>query len=203
MSLLAACSSSGSNPGSSSPPSNPQSSSSIPARNLKSQLLSVSDLPSGWAIDNSSDTSSNSIPPCVKNLKSKLNTSDKAQIGFVKGSDVPDFGQQIGYFGTATAALAKYQSGTRILNACKDFSFSSDGHKYTGSIGQLSFPALRPRSTAWQITLSTEGVTVGIDVALVQKGSELSFLLYADVGSVDVSDFLPLARKAVAKMPWT
>lgn len=208
--LLAACSSSGGGtPGSSPPPttapgSSPSSAPESPplsARNLKPQLLTVSELPSGWAIDNSSDDSSASTPPCLRNLKSELNTSNKAQISFVKGSDFPDFEQQLGYFGTAAAALAKYQTGTGILNACKNFSFSSDGHKYIGSIGQLSFPALGQRSTAWQITLSAEGVTLGIDVALVQKGSELSFLLYGDLGSVEVGDFLPLARKAVAKMP--
>lgn len=189
--LLTACSSS----------SEIRGSSSAPSRNLKSQLLTVSELPSGWAIDNSSDSGSASTPPCLTNLKSTLTTTDKAEISFVKGTSFPDFDQQLGYFGTATSALAQYRAGSGILNNCKDVSFTSDGHQYTGSIGQLSFPTLGQRSTAWQLTISAEGFTFGVDAVLVQKGPELSFLLFFDLGSVEISEFLPLARKAVAKMP--
>jgi hypothetical protein len=201
--LLAACSSSGGDPGSSPPASNPQTAASVPVRNLKPQLLTVSDLPTGWAVDNSSDSGGGTAPPCVKNLKSKLDTTDHAEADFVKGTDVPVFNQQLGDYGTSAEALARYRTSTRILDGCRDFSFTSDGHKFTGSIGQLSFSKLGQNSDAWQIVLSAEGLTLGLDVVLVQKGTELALFLYGDFGTPDMSEFTQLVNKALARVPAT
>lgn len=207
--LLAACSSSGGNPGGSPPApvtgstasgGSKASSPAAPPRNLKPQLLTVADLPSGWAVDNSSDSGGGTAPPCLRNVKAKLHTSDKAGADFVKGTDIPDFEEQLGYFGTS-AALSGYTTITDILNRCKDFSFTTGGQKYTGSIGQLSFPKRGQHSTAWQIVLSVQGVSLGIDVLLVHKGSELALLLYGDLGTPDLSEFTSLVDKALAKVP--
>jgi hypothetical protein len=200
---VAACSSSSSAPGASSAASKPQSSASVPARNLKPQLLTVAELPTGWAVDNSSDSSDSGAPPCLKDLKATFNTSDRAKVDFVKGTDLPQFEQSLGYFGTIAAALAKYQAGAAILNNCKDVSFTSDGHKFTGSIGALSFPKVGQQSSAWQLVISTQGVTVGLDAVLVQVGPELTMLIYGDLGGPDLDEATSLARKAVAKMPAT
>lgn len=214
---LAACSSSSSDPNSStavpnaprsasslnqSSASNQERSASVPTRSLKSQLLTVSELPIGWADDNSSDNSDNSdAPRCVRNLKSTFHTSSRAERRFVKGTDIPTLQQSLGYFGASAAAT--YKAGAAILNRCKDVSFTSDGHRITGSIGALSFPKLGEQSAAWQLVLSTQGVTLGVHVVLVQKGSELTELLYGDVGTPDLAEVMSLARKAVAKMPAT
>jgi hypothetical protein len=213
---LVACSSSGGDPSPSSPVANPptsvasrqsvvptvRSTTSVHPRDLKSQLLSVAEVPVGWAVDNSSDKSDDSdTPPCFKHVKSTLHTSDRAEVRFVKGTDLPTLQQSLGYFGSSAAGT--YQAGAAVINSCKDISFTNGGHRISGSIGALSFPKLGQQSSAWQFVLSTEGVTFGIDVVLVQKGSELTELIYADIGTPDIDEATLLARKAVAKMPAT
>lgn len=121
----------------------------------------------------------------------------------MKGTDFPEFEQSLGYYGTSAAAVAKYQAGAAIFNNCKDVSFTSDGQKVTASIGALSFPAVGQQSSAWQLMISSQGVTAGVDIVLVQKGSELAMLIYGDIGSPDIDEATSLAHKAVAKMPAT
>ena len=179
-----------------------QSPSAAP-RNLKPQLLAVSELPEGWAVDNSAAETGGSVPPCVMTLQAKMHTADRAEADFVKGTDVPQFQQSIGYYGSSAAALSTFRAATNVLDNCTDFSFTSDGHKYTGSIGQLSFPQLGDDTEAWQLVLSSEGVTVGLNEVLVHKGSELTSLLYGDLGTPDLTEVEALAREAVAKMPAT
>lgn len=215
--VLAGCSSSGSGRGTTAPPSSGQSpstaqspstqspstqGSSTARRNVKSQLLTVSDLPPGWAVDNSSDSGSGGPePPCLKSLKSGEKATDKADADFVQGTDFPILQQQLGYLGTTTAALRSYAAGVAVLNRCRDFSFTSDGERFTGTIGQLSFPKLGQHSTAWRLRLTAEGVSFGIDMVVVQKGPELQLMLYGDIGTPSVAAFASIARKAVAKMP--
>lgn len=204
--VLAACGSSvvpGSpaSSGGSSSPSTVATTPSKPAPDLKAQLLTVAGMPSGWAVDNSSDDSGGGAPPCVKNLKSSTDAPAKAQADFVKGSDIPTFSQQIGYFGTPATATEKFSIIKATLDACKDLSFTSDGHHFKGTIGAMSFPKLGDRSGAWSITESAEGVDVGIYVVFVQKGAEIEDLLYADLGTPDLDEYTTLVNAAVAKMP--
>lgn len=207
--VLAACSGSTGGSGSAATTSSggssaataPAGTTSAPAPNVKSQLLSVSDLPTGWAIDNSQDNGDTSTPPCLRSLKSKLQTTDKAEADFVKGTDFPALQQQLAYYGTTSTAAGKYTAATGILNNCKDVSFTTDGEKVHGTIGQLSFPKLGEDSTAWQLVLSQQGITVGIDAVLVHKASELALFLYGDLGTPDTSEFTDIINKALAKMP--
>jgi hypothetical protein len=121
----------------------------------------------------------------------------------VKGTDVPSLQHTLGYFGTRAAAVVKYQAGSAILNNCKDVSFTSDGQRYTGSMGAMSFPSFGEKSSAWQLVISSQGVTAGIDAVLVQQGPELMMFVYVDVGTPNVDEVTSLAGKAVAKMPTT
>jgi hypothetical protein len=171
------------------------------APDLSSQLLAVTDLPTGWSIDNSSSDDDTDAPPCLKSLKSAFHTSTDAERDFVQGTDVPAFDQEIGWFGSDSQAATTFQTGAAILNDCKDVSFTSDGTSFTGTIGQLSFPTFGDRSEAWALTLSAEGQTVVIDAVVLNKGAELEALLYLDYDSVDVDEFTDFVTKAVARMP--
>jgi hypothetical protein len=162
----------------------------------------VTDLPAGWAVDNSSDSDdSGPEPPCLKHLKSGQKALDEAEADFVQGTDFPILQQQLAYVGTTAAAVRDYAIAVAALNRCRDFSFTSEGHKYTGTIGQLSFPKFGERSAAWRLALSAAGLTFGIDLLIVQKGPELNLLLYGDLGTPDTAAFASIAAKAVAKMP--
>ena len=170
-------------------------------RDLKPQLFTVSELPTGWAVDNSANSSTDTTPPCLASVKTKVEPANKADQDFVKGTDFPALSQHIGDFGSSAAASGTFADLTSTLDGCKDVSFTSDGTKITGSIGQMSFARLGDRSEAWQMVLSAQGQTVGIDLVLVQRNRELELLLYGELGSPDVGEFTGLASKAVAKLP--
>jgi hypothetical protein len=208
---LAGCSSAQSGKGSVSSPAGQSAGSGASAgsgstsaapRDLKSQLLTVSELPTGWALDNSAANNTNdTTPPCLAAVKAKVEPAAKADQDFVKGTDFPALSQHIGDFGSSSAASSPFSDMTSTLDGCRDVSFTSEGTKITGSIGQMSFAKLGDRSEAWQMVLSAQGQTVGIDLVLVQRNRELELLLYGELGSPDVGQFTALASKAVAKLP--
>ncbi|HEY7007755.1 MAG TPA: hypothetical protein VH395_02375 [Jatrophihabitantaceae bacterium] len=180
----------------------PTRSASAAHRNVKAQLLTVDDLPAGWAADNSSDSDdSGPEPPCLKTMKAAEKATEDAEADFVQGTDFPILQEQLGYFGSQATALRDYAVAVATLNRCRDFSFTSEGHKFTGTIGRLSFPKLGQRSAAWRLRLTAEGLTFGIDLLIVQKGPELNLMLYGSPGTPDTAAFAAIAGKAVAKMP--
>jgi hypothetical protein len=172
-----------------------------PDAQSETTLLTVAELPTGWAVDNSPQNGS--VPQCIKALDSTFGISHSTEGDFVKGTDFPEFKQALNDLGTSAAAVTRYQAGAAILNDCKDVSYVSDGQRITGSIGALSFPQVGQQSSAWQMVLSTQGETVGIDVVLVQKGSELLLMNYDDIDSPDLDEATSFARKAAAKIPAT
>jgi len=203
---LAGCSSAENGKGSVGPAAGPSAGSTAagtaPPRDLTSQLFTVSELPAGWAVDNSAaNSSTDTTPPCLASVKAKVEPALKADADFVKGTDFPALSQHIGDFGTSAAASSTFAAMTSTLDRCTDVSFTSEGTKITGSIGQMSFAKLGDRSEAWQMVLSAQGQTVGIDLVLVQRNRELELLLYGELGSPDVGEFTALASKAVAKLP--
>jgi hypothetical protein len=165
-----------------------------------SQLLAVSDLPTGWAIDNSGDDTSGA-PKCLATLKDSFASVKKANADFALQGSVSALTQAIGTYTTATSASAAFDRGIGILDGCKEISFTSGGEKYTGSIGAMSFPSLGDRSKAWALTLSNSGVTIGFDVVLVLKGAEIEELALGDLGAPDTDLLKTFCDKALAKLP--
>jgi len=99
--LAAGCTSVRHGRGSSAPPASVQSAQGTShqlAPDLKAQLLTVAELPTGWSIDNSNSGDNTSTPSCLQRLDSAMHTNDTADASFVKGSDVPTLAQFIGYF---------------------------------------------------------------------------------------------------------
>jgi hypothetical protein len=167
---------------------------------VKSQLLTVEDLPAGWAVDNSGNDSSASTPACVRHLKDIMETDEHADADFVKGDPFPALNQGLGRFATSADAVKAFTQGSAVLDGCKDISFTSGGEKITGSIGPMSLPTFGERSRAWRVDLSAQGITVGMFILMVQKGAEIQALVYGDFGTPDVDEFTTLAKTAVDKM---
>lgn len=166
---------------------------------LRSQLLSVSDLPTGWSVDSSSSDDS-AAPACLRQVKAITHTAERAEAYFIKGTDLPTLGDSIGNYASAAVARQKFTSATAILNACRDISFDLNGTHITGSLGAMSFPKFGDQSAAWQMTLSAEGETAGGDAVLIQKGQEMTLLLLLDL-SPSTDDLQAFCTTAVAKLP--
>ena len=144
---------------------------------LKSALLTVTDLPTGW-----------STTPPRTNKKGVCNhpSVDKAitpaastESDFVKGKVVPFFGEQfLAYPDDATAARAfdKFKS-----NASSCTTYQEDG--VTVDIGQLSVPQLGDRTFGYRQTLSQGGQSVVLDDTVIQRGPLLVYTGYGDFGA--------------------
>jgi hypothetical protein len=161
-------------------------------------LLSINDLPTGWAINNASNDSSPG-PACLATLKKSFDATKKADVTFVSGTSAPQLVHAVGTYADASTASAAFDRGTGILDGCKDISFTSSGKKYTGAIGAMSFPATGDRSKAWAMSLSNSGLTIGIDVVLFLKGSAIEEVALLDLGSPDTDDLKTFCDAAVAK----
>lgn len=166
-----------------------------------SQLLSISDFPTGWAIDNSPDTNDSSTPACLATLKTSFAPAKRASVAFQYGTSVPKLAQSIGTYPTSAAATASFGRGSTILDGCTEISITSEGKTITGSIGALSFPTIGDQSKAWSLVFSTNGVTLGLDVVLLQKAAELEEVIIADLGTPSINGLTTYCAKAVAKMP--
>lgn len=92
------------------------------------------------------------------------------------------------------------QTVNRGLSKCKTFSVQEDGQSTKGSVGKMSFPKMGDQSAAYAMTLTTQGVTLGIDIILFRVGPYVGDLFYADLGSPDISTVQSLTSQAIAKI---
>ncbi len=159
---------------------------------LASAVLAVTDLPTGWS---TTPPSTDKKGACNKDSVNKaVPPAAMTEADFVKGSDLPLFGDQLlAYSDAATAgrALDKY-----VSNASACTSFKQDGTQYT--IGQLSVPPLGDRSIGYRLTLTKDAVTGVIDTEVMQRGPLLVYVGYGDF-SPDTEQLATFAKLAYDK----
>jgi hypothetical protein len=168
---------------------------------LKAEALSISDMPTGWSVDNSSG-SSGSGPDCLKPLQHPAASLERASASFQNG-DLPNMDESLAYYATGEARNA-YLRYVATLAACRQVTFKVSGHTLSGSMGEMSFPSVGDESRAYQINMSTSvsGVdfSVGIDVVVVRKGNVAMDLVLVDLGTPDTALLQQFSAKAVAKI---
>lgn len=162
---------------------------------VKARTLSLSNMPTGWSVDNSANSSSGGIP-CLKPLKAPSRHEVKASVSYADGS-LPALQEVVA---TGSGAAASYKALNKALAACKSFTSSSGGQKVTGSIGAMSFPSVGSHSTAYAIHISIQGVNAGVDVVLFEAGAYVGAVLYEDIGTPDASQAQAFVKEAVAKV---
>jgi len=195
----AACSSS--TPSSSSPSSpgtsavnSPQTSSSP---SLASELLSISDLPAGWAVDNSPN-SGGGISGCQQYSAIRSKALTKAETQFDQSGGVPYLAEELGTFADAAT---DFTAGTSALNGCKNFSITDSGKTYEATMGQMSFPASGYQSAAYAISATVDGIGVGFDVVLLRKANAIAVVELGDIGGPSTDDLEQFVTTAVNKIP--
>jgi hypothetical protein len=201
--LVAACGSNAPNSATATAPAaHASTSATTPAPNLAAELLSVSDLPAGWSVVPSADSSS-ATPHCLQNIKTELKATSKAEVTFTDGSNgLPVLDEGLSYLpGQGENALKLVE---QILGGCGQISMTSDGTTLTGTVGAMSFPAVADQSAAYQINLSGTvsglSVTVGIDLIVFREGDTVAVMLYGDLGTPDISVLQPIVQEAAAKV---
>ena len=92
-----------------------------------------------------------------------------AEADFVKGKNVPFFGER----------LAAYPDDATAARAFDNFQSTAS----TCNIGQLSVPPLGDRTIGYQQTLNQGGASVVVDTTLIQQGPLLVYTGYGDFGA--------------------
>lgn len=175
-----------------------------PAPNVRSQLLTLSDLPAGWSVNKSANGGGSGPPGCLAHVDPlKMHPRAKAAISYQGSANgIPDLGEQIALLpNDAKSALATIN---REIESCGHLSFTSSGVTLSGTIARMSFPPLADQSHAYQLVMSgsSQGVqvTAAFDIVVIRKGSELAVLLYGNLGNPSVTTVEHYARRAAAKL---
>ena len=163
---------------------------------LSSMLLSIGQMPTGWAVDNSSGSGGVSCLTTLMEPKGIKQTA-KASVVFQDNGNVPEVDEALA---TYTNAKTGYKKIVANLTACKHLSGTTGGHKVTGTLGQMSFPHYENASEAFEASFTIQGTTFGEDIVIVRKGHIAMGLAEADLVSVDVSQFQGFAQKAIKKV---
>jgi hypothetical protein len=169
--------------------------SKVTKADLKSKLITVGQLPSGWSVDNSSSSSS-SNGGCFANTKHiETRGGDIDVSASFEDGNLPDFTEELAGGHSLSSNFTKIE---RYLNSCKKVSFTDSGTTYSGTVGAMSFPTVGSRSAAYQVSFSVQGFTVGIDIIVFQATSSIGgVLLYDDLGQPDVGQLQGFAKLAL------
>jgi hypothetical protein len=163
---------------------------------LQSKALSISNLPAGWSVHNSS-TSSASVAACPGVIRHVVPAHDiKAKVGYADGRFHVLYEDLVAGSDTASV-FAKIE---RDLALCKRFTETKDGQTITLTVRQMSFPAVGNESAAYSDSLSYRGINVGADVILFRVGDILCALTYAHIGSPDITSVHAYVTKALEKI---
>jgi hypothetical protein len=166
---------------------------------LRAKALTLSDMPSGWSVDNSSSGGLSNATGCLSKLQSQSKPSKgivQAKADYTDGN-APALEETL----LAGSAAAKhYAALIKVLNSCKTVSFNASGTEVTGSAGAMSFPTVGTASSAYAFTFSAKGITLGLDVIVFRVGSIAGDLAYFDLGSPDADTVQAFATAAVDKI---
>jgi hypothetical protein len=161
---------------------------------VDSHLLSISNMPTGWSVDDSINSSS-SIP-CLKPIKSPTKDQVKASVAYEDGS-LPEIQEVVA---AGHGVVASYKKLNHVLEDCKSFTYSSGGKKITGNIGPLLFPNVGAHSNAYAINLNVQGASVGADIVVFETGRYVCAVLYENIGVPDLGQARAFVNEAVSRL---
>jgi hypothetical protein len=166
------------------------------ALSLSSELLSVSQMPSGWSIDVQTGGSS---PGCLARLFEPVGTRQTAHatVNFVYRGNLPLVSEKLGTYSSAKTAYAKIVA---TLADCKHVSGLSGSQKVTGTVKKLDIPSYGDASAAFAVKLDIQGTAIGNDIVIVRKGSVVMGVEEAGPPPVNVSELKGFVVKALKKL---
>ncbi len=175
------------------------------ADELQRALLTLDDMPSGWAVvpqgeDSQDNEESGNSFLCGEELEIDANTLTSAEIQFKGGELAP-----ILYHGVAVypegEAKRLFTEFTGILESCQDW---QDEDEYTWHAAEMSFPEFGSDSAAYRISTS-DVPFIGVleaQIILIRDGNFLILVMHADIGldGVDTEQTEKFTRQANDKL---
>lgn len=175
---------------------------SIP--DVRAQLLTLADLPAGWAVDTAPAAKSDT-PACFQNARSfEQANKAKATVRFrADPGGLPALEEEIVFLpGLAAQAMSEFH---RVMSSCGRVSFANGGHTFTGTITSLPFRHFGQQTQAYQLDLSTVvngvGVSLGLDFITIRfADDEIAALVYSGLGAPNTGRAEGYAAEAAARI---
>lgn len=164
-------------------------------KQLKAKVLSVSNLPAGWSVNNSSSSSSGD-QGCLSDVRNPPKHELKATASFAQGT-APILDEVLG---AGPGSKATYSRLNRVLSSCKTYTVSDNGQSETVHIGAMSFPPVGQQSSAFALTLTVEGINLGGNIVLFKADGITGAVVYADIGTPDITQTEAFVTEAVDKI---
>jgi hypothetical protein len=172
------------------------------ATSIKSRTLQLSDMPTGWSVDNSSSGGVNNAKGCLSALHSAPKTKGlaDAKVYYAENQSIPALEEAVATGKSATTNKA-YAKLVHTLNSCNKVSFTAnDGTVVSGSIGAMSFPSVADASKAYNLALSAKGITLGADIIVFRQGNYDGELLFLDLGQPNETQLQQFVKAAVDRV---
>ncbi|MGH9109307.1 MAG: hypothetical protein ACRDY3_07580 [Acidimicrobiales bacterium] len=168
---------------------------------LKARLLTISDLPAGWSVSHTSPTGGIASSQCVSGLASHKH-GPTATASFSQGN-TPVLDELLSSY-----QAKRWAGAVRKLDRCKSLAVTEPANagslgastQLKLAIGQLSFPAVADGSHSWSLSASATGLTLGADVVAFHAGRYAAIVLYADLGSPDITAVESMVDAAAKKL---
>ncbi len=171
-----------------------------PEATTKSKLLSLSNLPAGWTVNNTPvNRNGLSGSACLAGLTpgSKLGLTG-AFVSFDVDGNPPLLGEELS---TGKNIATQWRKVNARLATCKTLNFAGLGGTHnTGTIAPLPFPKVGSSSFAYAITVPISGVGVGIDLVLFRTGKYVCVVEYGGIGAPSSAVLLGFVNQALAKV---
>jgi hypothetical protein len=164
---------------------------------LRAMLLTVSNMPSGWTVDSSSESSS-PPPSCLASYEKVKHHHVSVSADFVSGQGFPAFEESLASVGSK--AHAEFVTVRKALAGCSHLTFSDQGEVFRGHISTMSFPRVGAESHAYAMTFAVQGTTVGFELVVFREGGIDGATVFGDIGSPDVATFTQLTDAAASKV---
>jgi hypothetical protein len=165
------------------------------APNVQPYLLAITDLPTGWAVDNSTVAPASS---CYSDPLTKVPSLSYSTDKFDQGGSTPELVEELGYYQSGPVAFSTIKS---TLDACTTFTESVNGTTATGSLGATSAPSYGDQSAAYTASITDEGITINQGFVVVRKGNYVMAVALGDIGSVDTGTLDGFVSQALGKLP--
>ena len=162
---------------------------------LKTKVLSISNLPAGWSVNNDSSSGSGD-QGCLSAVRNPPKHELKASASFAQGT-APILDEVLG---AGSGSKKTYSTLHRVLSSCKTYTATDNGQSETVHVGAMSFPPVGQQSSAYALTLTVDGINLGGNIVLFKVDGITGAVVYADIGTPDISQTEAFVTEAVDKI---
>lgn len=162
--------------------------------------LAVSDLPTGWAVDNAPHHVTDLLPPCYLDSLRPGGVRSSATATFAASGQAPFVRESIVELGDIAAAKVAYTRTTRRLDTCTAEKYQIAKQPAAASFAVTSFPPLGDASRTYIATITSGTTSLPFYVAVARVRGDLVGLVYGGGVGTSVAVFEQLAELAFTKI---